>query len=175
MHFNHDNRNGSELAAALANLEASDDWNRESATAVLKRHAVQRAHLSSAQLLELRAWAKKLREVFEAKEALARCDVINELLAAGVSNLALVVHEGWSPHLHFTSDERDVVSRVRAVTSGGLAIFAVESAGERLGVCAYENCKTVFVDTSRNGLRSYCSARCGNNEAVKRYRSRRSA
>ncbi|MDD7833841.1 CGNR zinc finger domain-containing protein [Paenarthrobacter sp. AB444] len=33
-----------------------------------------------------------------------------------------------------------------------------------------QSCEVAFVDTSRNGRRSYCSARCGNYDAVRRHR-----
>ena len=42
-----------------------------------------------------------------------------------------------------------------------------------LGVYGRGGCETVFVDTSRNGLRAYCSARCGNTDAVRRHREKR--
>ncbi|WP_327493897.1 CGNR zinc finger domain-containing protein [Dietzia psychralcaliphila] len=64
-----------------------------------------------------------------------------------------------------------MVERVRAITAGGLAIFAVESEGGRLGACLRSGCPEVFVDTSRNGGRRYCTARCGNHDAVQRHRS----
>ncbi|WP_370684747.1 CGNR zinc finger domain-containing protein [Corynebacterium glutamicum] len=36
----------------------------------------------------------------------------------------------------------------------------------------WTGCTEVFVDTSRNGHRAYCSAKCGNYVAVQRHRSR---
>ena len=83
------------------------------------------------------------------------------------------MHDGLSPHLHFASDDDPLVSRVKAVTASGLAIFAVGASGQRLGVCARAGCSTVFYDTSRNGTRTYCTARCGNHEAVRRHRGGR--
>ncbi|WP_398949549.1 CGNR zinc finger domain-containing protein [Streptomyces sp. ID38640] len=44
--------------------------------------------------------------------------------------------------------------------------------GARLGRCLRAECARAYVDTSRNGRRRYCSARCGNTEAVMRHRSR---
>lgn len=35
----------------------------------------------------------------------------------------------------------------------------------------WPGCRSVFVDTSRNGRRRYCSARCGNYDAVARHRA----
>jgi len=57
------------------------------------------------------------------------------------------------------------------------AIFMTEAAGERVGVCAWGDCSrvfanTVFADTSGSGNRTCCSARCGDADAVRRYRGR---
>lgn len=41
----------------------------------------------------------------------------------------------------------------------------------RLGAYAGDGCQQVFVYTSRNGRRRYCSARCGNYDAVARHRA----
>ena len=60
-------------------------------------------------------------------------------------------------------------------TAGGLAVFIAEAGGSRLGSCARDECRHVFVDTSRGGRRTYCSARCGNKDAVHRYRDRQKA
>lgn len=82
----------------------------------------------------------------------------------------LTTHDGMDPHLHFAETSDGLVERVRAVTAGGLAIFMTEAAGGRLGTCARSGCNKVFADTSRAGRRTYCSTRCGNADAVQRYR-----
>lgn len=96
----------------------------------------------------------------------ARCRAINDLLAAGTSNAYLTTHDGLRLHLHFAAEEDDVASRVKAVTAGGPALFSVEADGQRLGVCGGPGCTTAFIDTSRNGRRGHCTARCGNAVAV---------
>ena len=86
-----------------------------------------------------------------------------------------MTHDGLPPHLHFAFSDDDLLSRVQAFTAGSLAIFTVEAEGLRLGACARAGCDRVFADTSRNGRRAYCSARCGNTDAVHRYRNRHRA
>ncbi|WP_327748101.1 CGNR zinc finger domain-containing protein [Streptomyces europaeiscabiei] len=115
----------------------------------------------------------KLRPVFEASSQAERCQNMNVLLADGAGSVHLTTHDNLRPHLHFASDTQDLPSRVKAVTAGGLAIFALEAEGERLGVCALGSCRTAFADTSRNGRRAYCSSRCANTDAVRRHRHRR--
>src|SRR5699024_12803871 len=119
----------------------------------------------------LREWSAKMRPVFMAPDEEARCTIINGLLREGTSRVYLTIHDQLSPHLHFTSDNDDGVSRVKTATAGGLAIFTVESQGARLGACQIKDCPEVFVDTSRNGRRRYCMAKCGNRSGVQRHRS----
>ena len=45
----------------------------------------------------------------------------------------------------------------------------------RLGVCSAEACDRVYLDTSRNGGRQFCSTRCQNRTKAAAHRARRSA
>jgi predicted RNA-binding Zn ribbon-like protein len=45
----------------------------------------------------------------------------------------------------------------------------------RLGVCDASACEQVFVDTSPNSSRRYCSDRCSSRANVAAYRARRKA
>lgn len=173
MQFNHDNMTGTALSVALVNLDGVGDWSRDAALEVLLDHHVRRADLTDGAAHELRTWTRALRRVFEAGSPDQRCDAVNALLAAGAGRPYLTTHDGLRPHLHFAPDGDDVVGRVKAVTAGSLSFFTVEAEGARLGVCARTGCGTVFVDTSRNGRRAYCTARCGNYDAVTRHRTAR--
>ena len=160
------------LAADLVNL-ARTGWSRAAAAAVLHEHEIRRPALDETASEALRDWAETLRTVFSAGDLEELCGATNDMLEQGTSRAYLTIHDRLRPHLHFMADDEDVVARVRAVTSGGLAIFIVESEGLRLGVCGRESCGLVFVDTSRNGRRAFCSSRCGNYVAVMRHRGPR--
>lgn len=157
------------LAVGLVNL-GIHGWSVGAAQSVLQDYEIRRFALNSETSELLRDWALRLRSVFDVTTVESRCETINVLLEAGTARAYLTTHDRLRPHLHFASDDDDVVPRVKAVTAGGLALFIVESDGRRLGICARKDCGTAFVDTSRNGKRSYCSARCGNYEAVQRHR-----
>jgi len=43
---------------------------------------------------------------------------------------------------------------------------------DRLGVCTAPRCDRVFVDTSRNGTRRYCSTSCQNRVKTAAFRAR---
>ena len=62
------------------------------------------------------------------------------------------------------------MSRVKAVTAGGLALFIAWSGGLRIGTCARPACVRAFIDNSKAGRQRYCSVRCGNTDAVARHR-----
>ena len=173
MQFNHDNMTGTDLSVALVNLDGGGGWSRDAAQRVLLDHQVRRADLTGHAAGKLRTWTRALRRVFEAGTTDERCGAVNDLLAAGAGRPYLTTHDGLRPHLHFAPESDDVVGRVKAVTAGSLAFFTVEAEGTRLGVCARAGCGTVFVDTSRNGRRAYCTARCGNYDAVARHRTAR--
>jgi predicted RNA-binding Zn ribbon-like protein len=64
------------------------------------------------------------------------------------------------------------VGRVKAYTAAGLAHAYCQDPG-RLGRCDRDGCDVVYVDTSRNGRRRFCSTRCSTRVHVARSRSRR--
>ncbi|MDQ0960426.1 putative RNA-binding Zn ribbon-like protein [Streptomyces sp. B4I13] len=163
---------GVHLAVALVNLESTDSWLPETLEEALQEHQIRRPHVTEPASEQIRAWTKRMRPVFEASSKADRCQSVNALLADGAGSVYLTTHDDLRPHLHFAPDGRDLQSRVKAVTAGGLAIFTMEAEGERLSVCALSSCRTAFVDTSRNGRRAYCSARCANTDAVRRHRRR---
>jgi predicted RNA-binding Zn ribbon-like protein len=173
MQFSHDNMTGAFLAADLVNAAGGQAWSTAEAELILRDHAIRRAKVDKATSAALRRWSAKLRTVFAATGEADRCDAINAILADGTTSVYLTTHDGLRPHLHFTPEDDDLLGRVMAVTAGGLAIFTVEADGHRLGTCALPGCTRVFVDTSRNGRRAYCTARCGNNDAVHRHRESR--
>ncbi|WP_235469116.1 CGNR zinc finger domain-containing protein [Streptomyces platensis] len=107
-----------------------------------------------------------------ATESAEQCSAVNDLLVAATIRPWVTTHDGLQPHLHFVPDSADVLSRVKAVTAGGLAFVVCWEGGARLGRCLRAACSRAYVDTSRNGRRRYCTARCGNTEAVLRHRSR---
>ncbi|MFF8430731.1 CGNR zinc finger domain-containing protein [Streptomyces sp. NPDC016566] len=163
---------GVRLAVVLVNLESDGSWLPETLEEALRDHQIRRPHVTGSASEQIRAWAKRMRPVFEASSRAERCRTVNALLADGAGSVYLTTHDDLRPHLHFAPDGRDVQSRVKAVTAGGLAIFTMEAEGERLGVCALSSCRTAFADTSRNGRRAYCCARCANTDAVRRHRRR---
>ncbi|WP_457962204.1 CGNR zinc finger domain-containing protein [Arthrobacter sp. D1-29] len=165
MVYNHENQVGAQLAAALVNAPEAQDLE-----AVLEEFSIREPRLDDTAERGLRVWAEKLKPTFAAESVEERCTAINALLDSAAGRVSLTTHDGSRPHLHLFPEGDDVLSRVKAVTAGGLALFIAWSGGERIGMCARPSCFNAFVDNSKAGRQRYCSARCGNTDAVARHR-----
>ena len=134
---------GVRLAENLVNLACSGGWTPLAVCRLLRGSFVRSVDLDAlddATLRSLRDWTHQLRSVFDSHSVAARTEHLNVLLEEGVRAVRLAVHDGLPPHLHFAGTEDDLVQRVKALTSGGLAIFAVEAEAGRMGVCARPGC-----------------------------------
>jgi len=169
VHFNTYGGNGAELAAALVN---ATDFGPAAVAGTLSAHAMWRTSVTAAQAAELAAWARRLAPVFGESDLAVQVGLINELLEITASKPHISTHGGLEPHLHFYSADADIVSRTKDVTAGGLAMAVCFSDGRRLGRCDRTGCATVYVDTSRNGRRRFCSLACANRVNVAAHRAR---
>ncbi|WP_280424377.1 CGNR zinc finger domain-containing protein [Nocardia carnea] len=163
MHFNPYGGAAAELAARLVNADPGRDL------ALLLAEAGYKpiGPVSPRQEATLRSWIQRLDEVFHAPGV----DLLNALLAETTSRPYISTHDGRAPHLHYAAENAPIDERVKAYTAAGLAeLFC--TAPNRIGRCARPECTRVFVDTSRNGRRRFCSDRCANRVNVARHRAR---
>ncbi|GAA2206834.1 CGNR zinc finger domain-containing protein [Nonomuraea monospora] len=170
MHFNAYGGNGAALAAALVN---ATDFSTEAVEAMLVEHRMVRTAVTDGQAAELRAWAARLAPVFGEQDQETQIKLVNALLDLTTSKPYVSAHDGREPHLHFFSIDADIVARTRDTTAGGLAMALSFAGGDRLGRCGRQGCATVYVDTSRNGRRRFCSPGCANRVNVAAHRARR--
>ena len=84
----------------------------------------------------------------------------------------MVSVHGGHPHLHFEPQDAGVAPWLSAVTAMGLSVVVCDYGSDRLGVCDSHQCADVYVDTSRNRSRRYCSDTCASRENVAAYRKR---
>lgn len=159
------------LAAALANTAAPAGAD-EIRDVVRGYHRSPVPRLQATQARALLDWSARLREVFASASVGRKVELANELLAASASRPYISRHDGLAPHLHYTGEAEDIVTRVRAFTAGGVAHLICRDPA-RLTCCASEDCPTVYVDVSRNGRRRFCSVRCANRVHVADHRKRR--
>ncbi|MEV1011188.1 CGNR zinc finger domain-containing protein [Streptomyces sp. NPDC049881] len=169
MQFNHYGGQAARLAAELVNLPAPPT--PAALEPLLAAHEILRRDLTAAQAEELWAWSRRLGRCFGDQDLGTRVAAVNDLLADASSSPRITMHDGHAPHLHYSAPGADAAAHIRAVTAAGLAFVVCNAAPHRLGRCA--RCDRAYVDTSRNGRRTYCTVRCANNDAVTRHRTTR--
>ncbi len=133
--------------------------------------------LSEAEADGLFDLAARLRTVFETA---ARGDQdgvasqVNSLLHDYHAAPQLARHDGEPWHLHFHSQEKEAGrARARGATCATALAIVVGTGGlGRLGVCHADRCDRVFVDTSRNGSKRFCSQSCLGRQKVAAFRAR---
>jgi predicted RNA-binding Zn ribbon-like protein len=119
--------------------------------------------------------AGALRDVFgsaaadQLDEAAA---AVNALLAFTGARPHLDRHDGEPWHLHFHGADDSLVTGWAAGCATGLAVVLGSDLHGRLGVCTADNCDRVYVDTSRNGTRRFCSSTCQNRVKAAAFRAR---
>jgi predicted RNA-binding Zn ribbon-like protein len=169
--FNPYGGTAAQLAVALVNAgpAASPDALDE----VLATYDYRPAgEVDPAEARELTRWAGRLRAVFVATDVTRRVQLLNEVLADVAAPPYISQHDGRAPHFHYAEHDAPLVHRIKAYTAGGLA-HALCDDPDRIGSCDRPGCGTVFVDTSRNGRRRFCSPRCANSTHVADHRRRR--
>ncbi len=126
----------------------------------------------------LRKFQRELRPVFEAGEADHVSEVVgglNELMSRHPITPRISDHEGHDLHLHVATDNASVAELLVGESLLGLANLVCDLGPDRLGVCSSTKCTNVFVDTSPNRSRRYCSERCSSRANVAAFRARQKA
>lgn len=169
MHFNHYGGTGAFVAAALAN---TTDFSVAAIDRLLTEHEMTSRIADDKQAATLAAWADRVRPVFGDDDPGRQIALVNELLADATTSVRVSRHDGYGAHLHYITDTDDPVARIKAAVAGGLAVAICGAGGQRLGRCSREGCAIVYVDTSRNGRRRFCSLACANRVNVAAHRAR---
>ena len=164
-----------ERSADLVNAEIED-------ADALRRFLGERTWLH-AKVVErdataLRRFQKELRPVFEASSARDEKEVVallNALLAKHPVTPYIAGHEPGKWHMHVADQTSSVAELLVAESLMGLSTLVCDLGATRLGVCDASPCTAVFVDTSPNQSRRYCSDRCSSRANVAAYRARQKA
>lgn len=131
--------------------------------------------VSPDEAAELGEFAWALRLVF-ADVAAGRLDQaaeqVNGLLGATGARPMLDKHDGEPWHLHFHGASESLTTGWMAGCATGLAVVLGSDLYGRLGVCTAERCDRVYVDTSKNGTRRFCSTACQNRVKAAAFRAR---
>jgi hypothetical protein len=168
MHFTPYGGAAAQVAVALVNAGPAS---AADLLALIRAEGVSLTRLTAAEGWATVAWAHRLRVVFEETDSEVRAELVNALLADSACRPYISRHDGRPPHLHYASEDAGTLGRIKAYTAGGLAHLVCDDPG-RIGHCGRAGCGTVYVDTSRNGRRRFCSSRCATRVHVAHHRDR---
>ena len=136
------------------------------------------SQISDRDLPALRRFQRDVRPAFEAAargDEPAVVERLNDLLDRHPIRPQIAGHDAQSWHLHVSDGSSSVAELLIAEALLGLVILACDLSPLRLGVCQATGCDQVFVDTSPNQSRRYCSDRCSSRANVAAYRARQKA
>ncbi|MCW2735576.1 CGNR zinc finger domain-containing protein [Nocardioides sp.] len=164
-----------ERSAALVNAELTDE-------AALHAHLADRTWLHrsviAADVASLQSFQDELRAVFEASDV---DDVrlvvssLNDLLSRHPVTPMISDHDPDNLHMHVANRAASVAELLIGESLMGLANLVCDLGATRLGICTEPRCDNVFVDTSPNQSRRYCSDRCSSRANVAAFRARQKA
>lgn len=180
MDFSHYDADAAEMAADLVNTVGSISGREylpdpEAVREFIDGHGWgMPKRITVKDVEEVRALRERLRAVFEATSDRAAAKILNEILVEVKALPQITDHDGhW--HIHYVSMEAPVAQRLAAGAAMGLVAVMTESARKRFGICHADNCRDVFVDTSRNRSRRYCNETCSSRMNVAAFRARTKA
>ena len=170
-----------ELAVRLVNTSSLGHEGGDQLTTLdgLRALVADREHLnhgiSRVDLEALRQLRTEFRAFFVAcsqgdgADAAAR---LNELLIQYPVHPQLSGHDGQAWHVHYT-ESGSMSDKYAAGAAMGLAVRLTELGLDRFGLCQAAPCQGVFIDTTPEGTRRYCSERCTNRANVTAFRARK--
>jgi predicted RNA-binding Zn ribbon-like protein len=160
-----------ERSASLLNTEITD-------VDALKAHLADREWLAEQSLdrdcMLLRKFQRELRPVYEASaedDGATVVDLLNELMVRHPITPRISDHAG-DLHIHAVSKTQSVAELLVGEALIGLAFLSCDLGPTRLGICDAAPCTNVYVDTSPNASRRYCSDRCSSRANVAAFRAR---
>jgi predicted RNA-binding Zn ribbon-like protein len=163
-----------ELAVRLVNTASLGHEGGDQLTTLdgLRALVADREHLnhgiSRVDLEALRQLRTEFRGFFVAcsrgdgTEAAAR---LNELLIQYPVHPQLSGHDGQAWHVHYT-ESGSMSDKYAAGAAMGLAVRLADLGLDRFGLCQAAPCQGVFIDTTPEGTRRYCSRRCADRASL---------
>jgi predicted RNA-binding Zn ribbon-like protein len=138
----------------------------------------ERSELTDRDLGTFRRAQRRLRTVFSLGTAGQDTEVVaelNALLDAFPVKPRISGHDASDWHMHVTGRGSSVSAEYLAGAAWGLAVWVCQYGSARFGICADERCGNVYLDTSSNNCRRFCSERCATRSHVAAHRARKRA
>ncbi|MBA2272460.1 MAG: CGNR zinc finger domain-containing protein [Actinobacteria bacterium] len=178
MDFTHYSDEAATIAADLVNSRGS--WSgfeylpdAEAVAAFMQDHGLSPPpSIGKKEIENIHALRERLAAAFMAPDERTSVAILNELLDEVGTHPQLTDHDGGNWHLHYVPAGEAVSQQLTTVAAMGLATVIAEHGFERIGVCSADECRDVFIDTSRNKSRRYCDDSCSSRVNVAAYRAR---
>lgn len=138
----------------------------------------QHQRLTARDFSTLRRGQRRLREVFALGTAGRDAEVVaalNALLDAYPVRPRISGHDSTDWHMHATGGGASIGAEYLAGAVWGLSVWVCQYGSARFGVCADDRCRDVYLDTSSNNCRRFCSERCATRCHVAAHRARKRA
>lgn len=97
---------------------------------------------------------------------------LNELIVRYEAKPTLIRHDGEPWHMHFHPAGMPLVPAAGGGMSVALALVLGGEYADRIGICSAPACDRVYIDTSRNGTKRFCSTACQNRVKAAAFRAR---
>jgi hypothetical protein len=141
--------------------------------AFLRDHHMDARGVEAGAEQAARQLADRLHVVFTADESAHAVAVVNEVLAESGALPQISGHDDEDWHLHYYPAGIGPLDRLAVTAAMGLSAVLCTGGVRRLGRCDGSECRDVYVDTSRNNRRRFCSDGCANRAHVAAHRARR--
>lgn len=180
MNYDHYEDPSVELAINLINNYAAavretsgDDGPPPDPDEFFRHHDLDPTGLRDDAVPAMQQLADRIHEVFTAYDDADAVTVVNGVLTDIGALPQISRHDGEDWHLHYLPANASPVDRLAVTAAMGLATVLCTAGVRRLGRCDGEGCRDVYVDTSRNNRRRFCSDSCANRTHVAAHRTRR--
>ena len=162
-----------QTAADLANAKLDD---MDDLRSLLGDRVWWRDRATERDLATFRRAQRKLRDVFvkgAEKDDASAVGILNALLEQFPVQPRIAGHTTKNWHMHVTGRGTSVAAEYIAGAAWGLSAWLCRFDGGRFGVCADSRCGNVYLDTSSNCCRRFCSERCATRSHVAAHRARK--
>jgi predicted RNA-binding Zn ribbon-like protein len=140
---------------------------------LLSRHSYTgRVDGDEAELRDIHRTRALLRQVWTLDRDDA-VEVVNKMLRDAKALPRLVRHGSVDWHIHATEPDSPLAERIQVEAALALIDVIRMNEMDRLRICAADDCEGLVLDLSRNGLKRFCTVRCGNRMNMIAFRERR--
>jgi len=125
------------------------------------------------ELSAVRANRERLRELWDVDREGA-VPLVNAMLRDGQALPQLVIHDTFDWHIHATESDAPLSTRMLVESAMAFVDVIRSDQWDRVRICDADDCRSVYVDFSKNGSKRYCdTGNCGNRMNVIAYRRRK--